>query len=112
MSSMSVLVYDLVHCWEIVTSSCLSKIVIRIASCNLKEKERGMNDGCCLRYSTHKFSNNSCSDVGSNRVIGLYNSHSLLSDIYATIVKWNDTKKLQCNTCMKAITGELTISLI
>ncbi|CAL5349860.1 unnamed protein product [Camellia sinensis] len=61
-------VYGLVQCWEFVNGSdcesCLEKGVSGIVSC-LPNKEEGrvLNAGCYLRYSTHKFYNNSDTDA-------------------------------------------------
>ncbi|XP_050872294.1 cysteine-rich receptor-like protein kinase 3 [Lathyrus oleraceus] len=60
----NVTVYGLAQCWKFVTGSncrrCLEDAVTRIgSSCRKKEDGRALNSGCYLRYSPHKFYNNS-----------------------------------------------------
>ncbi|XP_050208049.1 cysteine-rich receptor-like protein kinase 3 [Mercurialis annua] len=63
MNKGNVSVYGLAQCWELVNSrgceSCLDNAVSKIGNCTPKEEGRVMNAGCYLRYSTHKFYNNS-----------------------------------------------------
>ncbi|CAJ1940173.1 unnamed protein product [Sphenostylis stenocarpa] len=58
----NVSVYGLAQCWELVNGSvcskCLADAATRIASCATQEG-RALNAGCYLRYSAHKFYNNS-----------------------------------------------------
>ncbi|KAK7361671.1 hypothetical protein VNO77_03745 [Canavalia gladiata] len=66
-SRKNVTVYGLAQCWEFVTGSacqkCLADAVDRIGSCATKEEGRALNAGCYLRYSAHKFYNNSTDDA-------------------------------------------------
>lgn len=59
----NVTVYGLVQCWEYLNSSacgtCLANAISRVSSCPPKNEGRALNSGCYLRYSTHKFYNNS-----------------------------------------------------
>ena len=58
----NVSVYGLAQCWEFVNGSackkCLADAAKRIASCATQEG-RALNAGCYLRFSAHKFYNNS-----------------------------------------------------
>ncbi|KAI3871283.1 hypothetical protein MKX03_017528, partial [Papaver bracteatum] len=59
----NVSVYGLVQCWTFVNetscSKCLENATVAITSCLPKEEGRVLNAGCYLRYSPHKFYNNS-----------------------------------------------------
>ncbi|CAK8561983.1 unnamed protein product [Lathyrus sativus] len=70
----NVTVYGLAQCWKFVTGSncrrCLEDAVTRIgSSCRKKEDGRALNSGCYLRFSPHKFYNNSSTNdaVAGNR---------------------------------------------
>ena len=59
----NVTVHGLAQCWEPLTRSgcveCLSKASEQIGSCLGNEEGRALNAGCYMRFSTHKFYNNS-----------------------------------------------------
>ncbi|XP_033130216.1 cysteine-rich receptor-like protein kinase 3 isoform X1 [Brassica rapa] len=59
----NVAVHGLAQCWEPLTRSgcveCLGKASEQIGSCLGKEEGRALNAGCYMRFSTHKFYNNS-----------------------------------------------------
>ncbi|KAF8399735.1 hypothetical protein HHK36_015606 [Tetracentron sinense] len=68
-------VYGLAQCWEVLDRSscgkCLENAFSKISSCLPKEEGRVLNAGCYLRYSTHRFYNNSESSAtgeGRNRL--------------------------------------------
>ncbi|CAK7332625.1 unnamed protein product [Dovyalis caffra] len=67
----NVSVFGLGQCWEFVNGSacetCLTNAVSEIGSCTPKEEGRVLNAGCYLRYSTHKFYNNSSSPSRGNK---------------------------------------------
>ncbi|KAF8390451.1 hypothetical protein HHK36_024977 [Tetracentron sinense] len=60
-------VFGLAQCWKLVNGSscgkCLENAVSMIGSCLPKEEGRVLNTGCYLRYSTHRFYNNSEGDT-------------------------------------------------
>lgn len=70
----NVSVFGLAQCWEFVNGSacetCLANAVSKIGSCTPKEEGRALNAGCYLRYSTHKFYDNSTSPIGRNKSRG------------------------------------------
>lgn len=59
----NVSVFGLAQCWEpvrgIACEKCLSSAVVNVSSCTPMEEGRVLNAGCYLRYSTHRFYNNS-----------------------------------------------------
>ncbi|KAM7473410.1 hypothetical protein LguiB_020653 [Lonicera macranthoides] len=61
------MVYGLAQCWKFVNGSacvrCMENSLSKIGSCPPKEEGRVLNSGCYLRYSLHKFYNNSDPDA-------------------------------------------------
>lgn len=60
----------------------------------MKEKERGLNAGCCLKYSTLEFYNNSWNDIGSNRVTGSYGASLFQKQIMLVVLTQRNTGSL------------------